>query len=52
MSRADVRWLCGLFARLTDRQLNDAFRAAGYADSQRERYITKIKEKVAQGAKL
>ena len=52
ISRADVRWLCGLFARLTDRQLDDAFRAAGYADSQRERYIRKIKEKVAQGAAL
>jgi hypothetical protein len=52
ISRADVRWLCGLFARLTDRQLNDAFRAAGYADSQRERYIRKIREKVAQGAAL
>ena len=52
ISRADVRWLCGLFARLTDRQLNDAFRAAGYAESQRERYIRKIKEKVSQGAAL
>jgi hypothetical protein len=52
VSRADVRWLCGLFARLTDRQLNDAFRAAGYAEVQRERYIRKIKEKVAQGAAL
>ena len=30
ISRADVRWLCGLFSRLSDRQLNDAFRAAGY----------------------
>jgi hypothetical protein len=52
ISRADVRWLCGLFARLTDRQLNDAFRAAGYAEPQRERYIKKIKEKVTQGAAL
>ena len=52
ISRADVRWLCTLFARLTDRQLNDAFRAAGYAEPQRERYIRKIKEKVTQGAKL
>jgi hypothetical protein len=52
ISRADVRWLCGLFARLSDRQLNDAFRAAGYTEAQRERYIRKIKEKVAQGATL
>jgi hypothetical protein len=52
ISRADVRWLCGLLARLSDRQLNDAFRAAGYVEAQRERYIRKIKEKVAQGAAL
>jgi hypothetical protein len=52
ISRADVRWVCQLFARLTDRQLNDAFSAAGYAEPQRERYIRKIKEKVAQGAAL
>jgi hypothetical protein len=52
ISRADVRWLCGLFARLSDRQLNDAFRAAGYVESHRERYIRKIREKVAQGAAL
>jgi hypothetical protein len=52
ISRADVRWVCSLFARLSDRQLHDAFRAAGYAEEQRVRYIRKIKEKVAQGAAL
>jgi hypothetical protein len=52
ISPADVRWVCRLFARLTDRQLDDAFRAAGYQEELRGRYIRKIKEKVAQGAAL
>jgi hypothetical protein len=49
---ADVRWLCGLFARLTDRQWDDAFRAAGYPDETRARYIATIKKKIAQGVAL
>jgi hypothetical protein len=36
-------------ARLSDEQWDDAFRAAGYDDAQRTRYIAKIKTKVAQG---
>jgi hypothetical protein len=52
ISPADVRWVCNLFSRLSDRQWNDAFRAAGYQQELRERYIKKIKEKVAQGAAL
>ena len=52
ITRADVRWLCGLFSRLSDRQLNDAFRAAGFAEELSDRYIRKIKEKVAKGAAL
>jgi hypothetical protein len=49
---ADVRWLCGLFGRLTDRQWDDAFRAAGYPDEIRARYIATIKKKIAQGVAL
>jgi hypothetical protein len=45
----DVLWACRLMARLTDDQWHDAFRAAGYEDDQRTRYIAKIKTKVAQG---
>ena len=48
----DVRWVCGLFARLRDEQWNDAFRAAGYDDATRDRYVRKIKEKIAQGMAL
>jgi hypothetical protein len=49
---ADVKWLCGLFERLTDRQWDDAFRAAEYSEETRQRFIRKIKEKVAAGAAL
>jgi hypothetical protein len=45
----DVLWACRLMARLSDEQWDDAFRAAGYDDAQRARYIAKIKTKVAQG---
>jgi hypothetical protein len=44
-----VRWTCGLMARLSDRQWRDAFRASGYDAGQSERYVRKIKAKVAQG---
>ena len=49
---ADVKWICGLFARLTDRQWDDAFRAAEYGTETRERFIRKIRQKVAEGAAL
>ena len=49
ISPDDVRWLCTLFTRLTDAQWDDAFRAAGYAEEVRGRYIRKIKEKIGQG---
>jgi hypothetical protein len=48
----DVRWTCALLAQLTDRQWEDAFRAGGYPQEQRRRYIAKIKEKIAQGLNL
>jgi hypothetical protein len=46
---ADVRWLCGWLARLSDKQWDDAFRAAEYDPETRDRYIRKIKEKIAEG---
>jgi hypothetical protein len=45
----DVRWACQLLARLSDRQWQDAFRAAQYDEPQAARYISKIKQKIAQG---
>jgi hypothetical protein len=47
-----VRWTCERLSKLTDRQLSDAFLAAGYTTEQTARYTHKIKEKIAQGLQL
>lgn len=49
---ADVVWTCRLMSRLTDRQLDDAFRAAGYPPDVRVRFVRKIREKIGQGLAL
>lgn len=48
----DVRWACKLLAGLSHRQLDDAFRAAGYDDEQRRRFLRKIEEKIRQGLEV
>jgi hypothetical protein len=48
----DVVWACRLVARLSDRQLTDAFRAAGYGEDVQRRYVRKIREKVDEGLAL
>jgi hypothetical protein len=52
ISPADVAWICEWVARLTDRQLDDAFRAGGYGETIRARFVRKLKQKVAQGLAL
>jgi hypothetical protein len=49
---ADVRWVCGLLARLSDRQWRDAFRAGGFSDAEADVYIGKLREKVAEGQRI
>jgi hypothetical protein len=49
---ADVRWICERLGRLTDRQWQDAFRAAGYEREIADRFIRKLKQKVAEGLAL
>jgi hypothetical protein len=49
---ADVQWGAQQMARLTDAQWRDAFRAANYADPIAERFIARIKEKIADGLAL
>ena len=49
---ADVVWISQLFARITDRQLADAFRAAGMPDEIGQRYIRKLKSKIQEGLSL
>jgi hypothetical protein len=52
LSPADVRWTCELLSRLTDQQWTDAFRAGGFSPETSNRYIQKIKAKLAQGLAL
>lgn len=52
VSLEDVAWTCRLMSRLTDDQWRDAFRAAGYEQALADRFIRKIKAKVAQGLEV
>jgi len=52
LTRADVVWMAERMARLTDAQWDDIFRAAGYPEDQRRRYIARVKSKVAEGLAL
>jgi hypothetical protein len=45
-------WGCRLMSRVSDRQYDDAFRAAGYTDDVRQRYVAKLKAKIAEGLAL
>jgi hypothetical protein len=48
----DVRWTAERLARVSDRQLDDAFRAAEYPPELRSRFIRRLKAKVAEGLAL
>ena len=48
----DLRWAATRLQRLTDEQWNDAFRAANYADTVRDRYVRKIRQKIEDALKL
>ncbi len=48
----DVKWASDLLGRLSETQLNDAFRAAGYAPDIAHRYVVRLQEKIAQGQAL
>ena len=49
---ADVQWAARQMTRLTYEQWRDAFRAGNYAAPQADRYIRRIKEKIADGVAL
>ena len=52
ITAADVVWTCRLMARLSDRQLHDAFRAAGYPQDVADRFVRKIEQKIQEGLAL
>ena len=49
---ADVRWICERLDTLTDRQWQDAFRAGGIQPQAAERFIRRMKQKIAEGLAL
>jgi hypothetical protein len=52
ITAADIQWASRLLARLTDAQWRAAFRAANYSDADSQRFIRRIKEKIADGIAL
>jgi hypothetical protein len=48
----DVRWASRLLGMLTDRQWQDAFRAAGYTPPEANRFIHRIHQKIEEGQRL
>jgi hypothetical protein len=46
---ADVRWISERLARLTATQWSEAFRAAGYTQTETERYVVRLRQKVEEG---
>jgi hypothetical protein len=49
---ADVRWICERLAALSDTQLQDAFRAAGYPRPTADRFIARLKQKIDEGLQV
>jgi hypothetical protein len=52
VTRADVIWACELLNRIPDGHWQAAFRAGAYPQGDADRFIAKIKEKIAQGLAL
>ena len=49
VSTANVRWIAERLARLSPAQWSDAFRAAGYSESDAQRYVQRLRQKVDDG---
>ena len=45
---AHARWVGSLLSQLSDEQLRDAFRAAGYSENIRESYVAALRERINQ----
>jgi hypothetical protein len=48
----DVRWACDLLSQLGEEQWRDAFRAGGYDPATAERFIRKLRAKIAEGQRV
>ena len=49
---AHARWIGSLLNQLSDEQLQDAFRAAGYSDAVRESYVGALRQRINQLTQL
>lgn len=47
--RHDIRWMSERLAKITDKQLSDAFQAGGYSNELADRFIRRLKQKIADG---
>jgi hypothetical protein len=47
-----LRWMAALVGQLSDRQWNDAFRAAGYDEQTTSRYVAALKDRVTAAASI
>lgn len=52
ISKADVHWICSRLSQISDKQWSDAFRAGGYAEPTAQRYVRRLKQKIAEGLAL
>lgn len=52
ITKADVHWISMRLSRISDKQWADAFRAGGYAEPTAQRYIRRLKQKIAEGLAL
>jgi hypothetical protein len=48
----DILWACELMSRVSEQQWLDAFRAGGYPEDARRRYVRKLTAKIAEGHAL
>jgi hypothetical protein len=50
--RTDARWMGGLLAKLSDNQIRDAFRAAGYSQQEIDGFASVVENRIAELNKL
>jgi hypothetical protein len=50
--KSDVVWLCQRLAKLSDKQVADAFRAGGFDTAAAAPFIAKLNSKIAEGLRL
>ncbi len=48
----DVRWISELMSRITPKQWSDAFRSAGFSDTDGNRFIARLRQKIGEGLRL